>query len=505
MDDLRPPTRDEIERYAAQHHMDLSEEERDELAMVIPELLGAYERLDQRSVSQSVAAFDGTRSSSVPDDDEDPINAFIKRCEVSGSDSGELSGYEIGLKDNVSLAGIEMTCGSEVFDDYVPSTDATIVTRLLEAGATITGKLNMENMAFSGSGEMSAYGAVLNPRDTDYLAGGSSSGSGAAVANGDVDVAIGGDQAGSIRIPASWCGCVGLKPTYGLVPYTGIVGLGRSFDHTGPIARTVEDCARMLEVIAGKDPLDPRQGAVPTESYTETLSADPSELTIGVLEEGFGHDDSEQGVDETVGNALDAFADAGAELREVSIPMHRDGFAIWNGIANEGTTATVASEGIGHFGNGYYDTELMDAFGRARRENADEFPPTIKLVLTLGAYLAEEYQSHYYAKAQNLSMELEAAYDEVLEDVDVLAMPTTPQTAHEYIEEPSRLEIIERAVNMLPNTSPFDVTGHPAVSVPAGSSDGLPVGLMFVGSQFDDSTVLRAGRAFERSCDWTNA
>lgn len=500
MKDIRPPTADELERYAAANHIDLSEAEREEFAAIIPELLGAYERLEELSPSKPTAPVDTNRTSSVPSDEGDPLNAFVRHCVVSGTGEGLLDGYDVGLKDSVSLAGVEMTCGSDVFSGYVPSTDATIVTRLLGAGATITGKLNMEDMAFSGSGEMSAHGPVLNPRDTDHLAGGSSSGSAAAVVSGEVDVAIGTDQAGSVRIPASWSGCVGHKPSYGLVPYTGIVGLGRSFDHAGPLARSVADCARTLEAIAGADDLDPRQGAVPTEAYTEALDADPADLTIGVLEEGFDPEESETGVDETVGDALEAFADAGAELREVSVPMHRDGLAIWNGIANEETAATIAGEGVGHFGNGYYDTELMAAFGRARRERADEFPPTVKLVAALGEYLAEEYHGRYYAKAQNLSRDLAAAYDEALEDVDVLAMPTTPQTAHERLEDPSRLDILGRAVNMLANTSPFDVTGHPASSIPAGTSDGLPVGLMFVGGLFDDATVLRASHAFERSC-----
>ncbi|QHS15811.1 amidase [haloarchaeon 3A1-DGR] len=500
MSDLRPPTTDEIERYAAAHHMDLSEEEIEELAAVIPDLLGAYERLDELSASDPPVRYPDRESGSEPTADEDPLNAVIRTCTVEGSGSGVLEEYDVGLKDNVSLAGVEMTFGSDVMSGYVPEIDATIVTRMLDEGARITSKLNMENLAFSGSGEMSAYGHVLNPHDRDHLAGGSSSGSAAAVADGTVDVSIGGDQAGSIRIPAAWCGVVGHKPTHGLVPYTGILGLGRSFDHTGPLARSVRDCARVLEAIAGKDPLDPRQGAVPTQAYADAVASDPdpSDLTVGVLEEGFGHEQSEPGVDGTVEEALDDLADAGATVTEVSVPMHLDGLPIWNGIANEGTTATINGEGIGHFGNGYYDTDLMAAFAEARRENADRYPPTIKLVATLGEYLAEEYHSHYYAKAQNLSLDLASAYDETLADVDVLAMPTTPQTAHERIPDPSRLQILERAVNMLPNTAPFDVTGHPAISVPAGTSDGLPVGLMFVGERFDDATVLQAGRALEQ-------
>lgn len=500
MSDLQPPSEDEIEQYAATHHIDLTQAEIEEIATVAPELLGAYERLDELSHSEPTVQYPDRQEGTEPASEEDPLNTIIRTCTVRGADSGLLTGYDVGLKDNVSLADIGMTFGSDVVSGYVPSTDATIVTRLLDAGGTITAKLNMENFAFSGSGEMSAYGPVINPHDDKHLAGGSSSGSAAAVTSGVVDVAIGGDQAGSIRIPASWCGCVGHKPTYGLVPYTGILGLGRSFDHTGPLARNVEDCARTLEAIAGTDPLDPRQGAVKTQSYTDAVDEDPGpeEFTIGVVEEGFAREESEDRVDKAVRAALDDFADAGGTVTEVSVPMHLDGLPIWNGIANEGTNATIKAEGIGHFGNGYYDTDLMAAFAEARRENADDYPPALKLVATMGEYLAEEYHSHYYAKAQNLSRDLSMAYDEVLADVDLLAMPTTPQTAHERLEDPSNLQIIERAVNQIHNTCPFDVTGHPALSIPAGTSEGLPVGLMFVGSHFDDSSVLQAAHAFEQ-------
>lgn len=504
MSDLTPPTREEIAEYAAEHYMDLSEAEVDTLEAVIPEVLGAYERLDELSTSPPQVAYPDRRVEETdPDEAVDPLNAVIRSCVVEGADIGPLAGYDVGIKDNVSLADVEMTFGSDVVSGYVPRYDATIVTRLLDAGAAITAKLNMENLAFSGSGEMSAYGPVVNPHDEDHLAGGSSSGSAAAVASDLVDVAIGGDQAGSIRIPAAWCGCVGHKPTHGLVPYTGILGLGRTFDHTGPLASNVQDCARVLDAIAGADPLDPRQNAVSTQAYAERVESEPDAdaLTVGVLTEGFGHEESEPGVDETVREAVAAIADAGATVTEVSVPRHRDGLAIWNGIANEGTTATIAGEGIGHFADGYYDTDLMAAFAEARRENADAYPPTIKLVATLGEYLAEEYHSRYYAKAQNLSRELADAYDDALADVDVLAMPTTPQTAHERLDDPSMAQIIARAVDMLPNTAPFDVTGHPAVSVPAGTSDGLPVGLMFVGEQFDDATVLAAARVAERTLD----
>ncbi len=497
---IQRPTIDELHEQAASHYLSLSDEEAEEFASIIDERLDAYERLDELSPSTPKITWN-ERNPNPSGDHSDPLNAFATRCHVPGADDGPLDGYEIGLKDNICLAGIEMTIGSKLFDGFVPSTDATIVKRMLDAGATITGKLNMEDMAHSGSGDICANGPVLNPYDDDYLAGGSSSGSGAAPGNGDVDVAIGGDQAGSIRIPAAWCGIVGHKPTHGLVPYTGIAGLGRTFDHAGPMATSVAECALVLDVIAGKDPLDPRQGAVETDNYAEAVQEASPNMKIGVVTEGYNRTETEPKVDETVQDALDSFAAAGAEVTEVSIPMHRDGLSIWSGIGTEATAATVAGEGIGYFADGYYDTAMMDAFGRARRANADDFPPTMKISLLLGGYLSEKYRGHYYGKAQNLSRDLAAAYDDALSTVDVLAMPTTPQTAHKLRDDISRMELVERGMNMLQNTSPFDVTGHPAISVPAGTSDGLPVGLMFVAPKFEDAVALQAGAAFLDAVD----
>lgn len=496
---IRPPTDDEIREIAEEHHMSLSDDELADFAAIIEGMVEGYERIDELPDPKPEVKYHTRDPGYKPGPDEDPLNAFVTKCEVPGADDGPLAGYEIGLKDSINVAGIEMTLGSKLFEGYVPSTDATIVTRLLDAGGTITGKLNMEDMALSGSGELSATGPVVNPRDDDYIAGGSSSGSAAAVATGDVDVAIGGDQGGSIRIPAAWSGIVGHKPTHSLVPYTGIAGLGQSFDHAGPMCSTVADCARVLDVIAGADGLDPRQGAVPTQEYADSLAADPGDITVGVLTEGFGHEQSEAGVDDTVREALAAFESAGADVREVSVPMHFDGLAIWNAIGLEEITATVNAECVGHYAAGFYDTQFADAFGRARRAQADNYISTMKLTLIAGQYLADEYRGHYHAKGQNLSRKLAAAYDDVLADVDVLAMPTTPQTAHELDRDISRVEAIDRALNMLPNTAPFDNTGHPAISVPAGSSEGLPVGMMFVGDVFDDATVLKAADAFERS------
>ena len=501
---VRPPSPEQIRAMAERHYIELTETEVEEFAAAIEETLAGYERLDELSAPEPPVEFTDRDPGHRPGPDEDPLNAVVRYCRVEGADDGPLSGYDVGLKDNIALAGIEMTAGSKLFEGYVPSMDATVVRRLLEAGATVTAKLNMEDMAFSGSGELSATGAVTNPRSDDHIAGGSSSGSIAAVVNGDVDVALGGDQGGSIRIPAAWSGGVGHKPTHSLVPYTGIVGLGHSFDHTGPMATSVEDCALFLDVLAGKDPLDPRQGAVPTEEYAGALPGDPGEVTVGVLAEGFGHEESEEGVDVTVREAIDDLALAGAEVTEVSVPMHLDGLAVWNAIVMEETAALVRDEGVGRYGKGYYDTQFANAFGRARRAQADDYLSTVKLTLILGEYMSEQYRGRYYTKAKNLARELTAAYDEALAEVDVLAMPTTPQTAHRKVADLSRLEAIDRALNMLANTAPFDVTGHPAISLPCGTSDDLPVGLMLVGERFDDATVLRTAEAVERSVDWSS-
>jgi len=502
-DTIAAPSTERIEEISDRLHLSLTAEEVETIAAVSNGMMGVFERLDQLEEPKPAVA-DAKRDSGkrVPQE-ADPLNAWVTSCEIDGADDGPLAGYEIGLKDNVSVAGVEMTLGSSLMEGYVPDVDATIVKRLLEAGATITGKQNMEALALSASGELSDHGPVLNPHSEDHIAGGSSSGSAAAVVTGDVDVSIGGDQAGSIRVPASWSGCVGHKPTHSLVPYTGIAALGHTFDHTGPMARSTEDVALALDVIAGKDPLDPRQGAVPTQEYAAAVQeTDLDELTVGVVEEGFGREESEQAVDGRVREGLAELEAAGATVEEVSIPYHLDGEAIFLGFALQETTELFLGDGQGYFGKGFYDTSFAEAFGRARRERGEEFPPFPKLEMVMGTYLKEEYANVFHAKAQNLRRDLAAAYDESLAEYDVLAMPTTSFTAHEKQEGLSFGEKLDRAADMIGNTAPFDVTGHPALSVPCGSAEGLPVGLQFIGEHFDDATVLAAGAAFEEHVGW---
>src|SRR5438128_405281 len=333
-----------------------------------------------------------------PEGAENKYNAWYYKSEVQGAPAGKLRGKRIALKDNVCLAGVPMMNGASTLEGYVPDVDATIVTRILDAGGTIVGKVHCEYFCFSGGSHTCAAGAVHNPRKMGYSAGGSSSGSGVVVATGEVDMAIGGDQGGSIRIPASFSGIYGMKGTHGLVPYTGVMPIEITLDHTGPMTRNVRDNALLLEVLAGADGLDPRQVGPVVANYTESLNG----------------------------------------------------------------------------------------------------------TMLLGQYFTKHYRGHFYAKAQNLNRKLRAAYDAALANYDLLLMPTLPMKATPIPPPDAPRELyIQRAFEMVPNTAPFNATGHPAMSLPCGMSQGLPVGLMLIGKYYDEPTIYRAAAAFEGAGDWT--
>jgi len=435
-----------------------------------------------------------------PEGAENRYNAWYVKTTVKGTQTGKLAGKTIVLKDNVCLAGVPMMNGASTLEGYVPDVDATIVTRMLDAGGTIVGKAHCEYFCFSGGSHTCAAGPVHNPRKPGYSAGGSSSGSAALVAAGEVDMAIGGDQGGSIRIPASYCGIYGMKPTHGLVPYTGIMPIELTLDHAGPMTATVADNALLLEVLAGADGLDPRQYAPRTAPYTEALGRGVDGLRIGVVKEGFGHHNSEKDVDASVRSAAAVFGKLGAKVGEVSVPMHAMGPAIWSPIALEGATELMMKgNGFGTNWRGLYVTSLIDAHS-AWRHRADELSDTLKLSMLLGHYFVKHHRGHFYAKAQNLSRKLRDAYDAALADFDVLVMPTLPLKATPLPPADAPREVsIQRAFEMISNTAPFDATGHPAMSLPCGQSDGLPIGLMLIGKHWEESTIYRAAHAFEQA------
>src|SRR5438094_8715619 len=306
-----------------------------------------------------------------PTSEENPHGAWYVITAVPGGGYGKLAGKRIALKDNICLAGVPMMNGASTLEGYVPDVDATVATRILDAGGTIVGKIVYEYFCFSGGSHTSATGPVHNPHRRGYSAGGSSSGSAAVVAAGEVPMALGGDQGGSIRIPASFCGIYGLKPTHGLVPYTGIMPIELTLDHTGPMTATVEDNALLLEVLAGPDGLDPRQYGGAAKPYREVLSRGAGGLRIAIVEEGFGHSQSTPQVDAVVREAAGRFGGLGATVDTVSIPMHRAGSAIGLAIAGEGATMQMLlGNGVGFNWRALHVTSLLD-FHSALRTRAD--------------------------------------------------------------------------------------------------------------------------------------
>jgi amidase len=497
---LPTPDHEALAAVAAGYGLGLSAEEVDEYAPVVTGLLGSWDAVEELYDAEAPTVPD--RAWTRPESAENPYNAWYVTTSITESTDGPLAGRTVAIKDNTAVAGVPMTNGSATIEGFVPSVDATIVRRLLDAGATLAGKAVCEDLCFAGASITASTGDVENPWDPTRSAGGSSSGSAALVAAGVVDMATGGDQGGSIRMPASNCGLVGHKPTWGLVPYTGAFPIEFTVDHVGPITRTVADAALMLSVIAGPDGNDPRQPAnLQVGDYLGALGAGARGLRVGVLREGFGLPESEPETDEAVRSAITALADAGMTVSEVSVPWHRNGSKIWDVIATEGATAQmIDTYGYGLNWKGRYDPEVMDHYGRRWHEDGSRFPDTVKLVLLAGKYGLNTTHGRHYAMARNLAPTLAAAYDAALADVDLLVLPTVPMRATVRPGRDARPpEVLARALEMLANTSPFDVTGHPACSVPAPLAGGLPVGMMLVGRQFDDATVLRAAHAYEQS------
>ena len=499
---VQPPTREQLERIAAVYRMQLTDDELATFAEAAAPTLAGFRRLDELPDEVLPVTYPRADTGHRPIGEENPSNGWTWRCSIPGAAEGPLAGRTVGVKDNVCVAGIPMLNGSPIMEGYVPREDATVVTRLLDAGAHIVGKTAVPAFCFDGGG-LTGYPEPqpTNPHHPAHMCGASSNGSAAVVVTGEADMALGGDQGGSIRLPSSWSGCCGHKPTHGLVPYTGIFPIELTLDHCGPMARSVRDCALMLEAIAGEDGLDPRQIGVRVQPYTQELELGAEGLRVGVLSEGFEIPDaSEADVDAAVRSGAEALSGAGAQVDEVSVPMHRDGLAIWNAIATEGATdLMVRGDAFGTNHKGHYTTDLVDFYARARRAGGRDYAPTVKLTVLLGHHLSEAYGHHYYAKAQNLGRRLRARYAEALERFDVLVLPTTAMKARPFPADGSIADVLAAALGNLHNTSPFDVTGNPALSVPCGVSDGLPVGMMLVGRQFDDATVLRAGHAYEQA------
>src|SRR6266702_818762 len=364
---VRLPTLEQIDDLGADFGLVLTADEIAGFQQAFKGPLASYGRLDEL-VPPALAPIAPRSPGYRPAATENPYGAWYWKTNIQSGAEGLLSGKKVAIKDNICVAGVPMMNGSSLLEGYVPEFDATIVTRILDAGGEIVGKAVCENLSSSGSSFTADTGPVLNPHHPAYSAGGSSSGSAALVVAGECDMAIGGDQGGSISIPASWCGAYGLKPTYGLVPYTGVFPIELTLDHTGPIAATTADVALLLEVIAGEDGLDPRQNNVKPESYTSALRNDTEEIRIGIVCEGFGWPElSERDVDELVEAAARRFSEIGCQVSTRSVPRHRDGKHIWNAIKVEGSAMLmVRGNSMGTNWKGHYSLSLLDAYAHGR-------------------------------------------------------------------------------------------------------------------------------------------
>ncbi|MNO40884.1 Glutamyl-tRNA(Gln) amidotransferase subunit A [compost metagenome] len=415
---------------------------------------------------------------------------------ATGAARGLLFGLPAGIKDNIVTKGLRTTCASQFLSNFQPIYDATVVSKLRQADAVTIGKLNMDEFAMGGSNENSSFGPVRNPWDLERVPGGSSGGSAAAVAAGEVLFALGSDTGGSIRQPASYCGVVGLKPTYGLVSRYGLVAFASSLDQIGPITRNVEDSAYVLQSIAGYDAQDSTSAKVDIPDYLSALTGDVSGLRIAVPKEYIG-----EGVDasvrETVLSALKVLESLGAVWEEVSLPHTEYAVATYYLLSSSEASSNLARfDGVRYGVRADDGGGLLDLYHNSRSQG---FGAEVKRRIMLGTYaLSSGYYDAYYLKAQKVRTLIKQDFDEVFQKYDVVIGPTAPTTAFKLgtqIEDPLTMYLNDIL------TIPVSLAGIPAVSIPCGFAEGLPVGLQIIGKEFDESTVLRVAHAFEQHTD----
>jgi len=502
---IRRPTTDEIIQLAKIDYLHLSKDEADKFVIAAEGILNHLDRLDDIPEKPLPIKYTSRDRGYSPSEDEDPFNIFVTKCLVRGANKGKLLGKKVGIKDNISVQGIPMTNASRLSETYIPNIDATVVTRLLDEGAVIVGKLNMDDLSKAGTSETSIFGAVRNPINPEYSPGGSSSGSGAALANGDVDIAIGVDQMGSARIPACWCGVLSIKATHGLVPSFGIAYQDHTLDHVCPMATNAMDLALTLEVIAGDDPNDPQwvRGPIKVSRYSKQIKNDVKGLKFGLIKESINWPNSEADVVEAVIDASKDLRKVGVSCQEVSVPFFKDALSIWSSIILHSSSAMMESGGEGYWRKGWYNTYWNKYFGNAREARSDDLPPRIKLGIIMGRYMRTKYHSIYHSKAQNLRIMLTEAVEDAFTKYDVLVTPTT-------VIKPPKLDqkANEIDVHRVPggiNTCPFNLTGHPAITVPCATRKGLPVGIQFIGPYYSEGLLLRIAYTFEKNFDWKSA
>ena len=419
---------------------------------------------------------------------------------LGAGEGGPLTGVPVQIKDVICTEGVPTTCASRMLENFVPVYNATAVERLMGQGAVMLGKGNMDEFAMGSSCENSAFHLTRNPWDLDRVPGGSSGGAAASVAAGEAIYALGSDTGGSVRQPAALCGVVGLKPTYGLVSRYGLIAFASSLDQIGPVGRSVMDCALALNAIAGHDPRDATSVRREPTDYTATLGQDIKGMRLGVPEEYFV-DGMDSGARKAVEEAVSTLEGLGASVRPVSLPTTRYALACYYIIAPSECSANLARYDGVKYGYSYQDTnDMWEAMEKTREYG---FGPEVTRRVMLGTYaLSSGYYDAYYLKAQRARTLIRQDFDRVFQDVDALVTPTSPVTAFKIGEktgDPVQMYLIDVC------TLPVNIAGLPGLSVPCGFSDGLPVGMQFIGPHFSEETLLRTARAYEAATEWSSA
>ena len=429
--------------------------------------------------------------------DEARRQAIAADERIAAGEGDALTGVPMQIKDLLCTEGVPTTCASRMLQEYVPVYDATAVARLRAQGAVLLGKGNMDEFGMGSSTENSAFFPTRNPWDTTRVPGGSSGGSAAAVSAGAAPFALGTDTGGSIRQPASFCGVTGLKPTYGRVSRYGLVAYASSLDQVGPLAQNAADCALILGAIAGHDRFDATSLPDGVPDYAAALTGDIAGLRLGVPREYFA-DGMDAGVRAGVMAAIDQLVDLGAEIREVSLPTTEYALACYYIIAPSECSANLArydgvKYGYSHQGEG----NMWEAMERTRQHG---FGPEVKRRIMLGAFaLSSGYYDAYYHKAQQVRTLIREDFARVFQEVDALAAPVSPVVAFpigDRVDDPVRMYQVDIC------TLPVNIAGLPAMSVPCGFSDGLPVGLQLIGPHLEEGRLLNIAHAYQQATDW---